>query len=436
MLSKEDNELMCHVGPDTLMGDAIRRYWLPALLISDLPHPDCDPKRVRLVGEDFIAFRDTKGRIGFLDEYCRHRSASLALGRVEDCGIRCIYHGWKFAYDGTVLETPNVEDPNFKTRFKARAFPAREAGGLIWVYLGPKEKEPPFPHYSWFDLPASHVVATVHSGECNFVQIMEGLVDSSHLGLLHMDGLQRTNASDLGFAKKINSMQSNLAPRLEAEDAAYGFNYVALRTQSDANGERVEARVTAFVAPCFIFNPNGDIITIVVPADDDKSYFFHAFWDAEKKLNEEPLRSQHLKFIGLDDETLHRFGIDLGNTDSGRPNRANNFRQDREAMRSGRTFSGLPGLVQEDMAVSVGSGPIRDRSKEMLSAADNAVSRLYRVLINSARRVKDGGDPIGVDPSIDTRAIRGTSAVLAPGQAWQSLLAKPNAPTREVVGAK
>lgn len=105
-------------------------------------------------------------------------------------------------------------------------------------------------------------------------------------------------------------------------------------------------------------------------------------------------------------------------------------------MRSGRTFSGLPGLVQEDMAVSVGSGPIRDRSKEMLSAADNAVSRLYRVLINSARRVKDGGDPIGVDPSIDTRAIRGTSAVLAPGQAWQSLLAKPNAPTREVVGAK
>ena len=153
------------------------------MLASDLPHPDCDPKRVRLAGEDFIAFRDTKGRIGFLDEYCRHRSASLALGRVEDCGIRCIYHGWKFAYDGTVLETPNVEDPNFKTRFKARAFPAREAGGFIWVYLGPKEKEPPFPHYSWFDLPSSNVVTTVHSGECNFVQIMEGLVDSSHLGL-------------------------------------------------------------------------------------------------------------------------------------------------------------------------------------------------------------------------------------------------------------
>jgi len=439
MLSKEDNELMCRVGPETPMGDALRRYWLPALLSSDLPHPDCDPKRVRLVGEDFIAFRDTKGRIGFLDEYCRHRSASLALGRVEDCGIRCIYHGWKFAYDGTVLETPNVEDPDFKTRFKARAFPAREAGGFIWVYLGPVEKEPPFPHYSWFDLPASHVVTTVHHGECNFVQIMEGLVDSSHLGLLHMDGLKKTDTSDLTFAKKTNTMQFNLAPKLEAEDAPYGFNYVALRNISDAQGQRTEARVTAFVAPCFIFNPNGDLITIVVPADDETSYFFHAFWDAEKKLNEEPLRSQHLSFIGLDDATLHRFGIDLGNVDPGRPNRANNFLQDREGMRSGRTFSGLPGFVQEDIAVSVASGPTRDRSRETLSAADVAVGRLYRVLINSARRVKDGGDPVGIDPAIDTNAIKGAAAVLRSGQAWQSLV--PSAATltraaREPAGAK
>jgi phthalate 4,5-dioxygenase len=416
------------------MGAALRRYWLPALLSTDLPHPDCDPKRVTLLGEEFVAFRDTKGRIGFLDEYCRHRSASLALGRVEDCGIRCIYHGWKFGYDGAVLETPNVEDPKFKERFKARAFPARDAGGLIWVYLGPAEKEPPFPHYSWFDLPASHVVSTVHLGECNFVQIMEGLVDSSHLGLLHMDGLQRSGSSDLGFAQKINSMQFNLAPRLETEDAAYGFNYVALRTQTDVHGERLEARVTAFVAPCFIFNPNGDLVTIVVPSDDGKSYFFHVFWDVEKKLNEEPLRSQHLEFIGLDDATLHGFGIDLGNTDPKRPRRANNFHQDRAAMRGGRTFSGFPGLVQEDMAVSVASGPIRDRSKEMLSAADTAISRLYRVLISSARRVQEGGDPIGVDASIDTRAIRGASAVLQPGEAWQSLLT--GAPVRELVGAK
>ena len=215
------------------MGAALRRYWLPPLLASDLPHPDCDPKRVRLLAEDFISFRDTKGRIGFLDEYCRDRSASLALSRVEDCGIRCIYHGWKFVHDGTVLETPNVEDPNVKQRFKARAFPAREAGGFIWVYLRPEEKEPAFPRYSWFDLPSSYVVTTVHFGLCNFVQIMEGLVDTSHLGLLHMEGLKRTDTSDLVFAKKTNTMQFNLAPKLEAEDASYCFNYVALRDISD-----------------------------------------------------------------------------------------------------------------------------------------------------------------------------------------------------------
>jgi phthalate 4,5-dioxygenase len=282
-------------------------------------------------------------------------------------------------------------------------------------------------------------VTTAHSGECNFVQIMEGLVDSSHLGLLHMDGLQRSGSSDLSFAKKINTMQFNLAPKLEAEDAPYGFNYVALRVMSGPGGERVEARVTAFVAPCFIFNPNGDLITIVVPADDETSYFFHAFWDAEKKLNEEPLRSQHLNFIGLDRATLHRFGIDLGNTDPNRPNRANNFQQDREGMRNGRTFSGLPGLVQEDMAVSVASGPIRDRSKEMLSAADVAVGRLYRVLLNSARQVMEGGDPIGVDRTIDTGSIKGAAGELAPGQAWQSLIASPSAiarAAREPAGAK
>src|SRR4030095_6690588 len=148
-------------------------YWLPALLAADLPHPDCDPKRLELLGEAFIAFRDTRGRIGILDEACRHRNASLALGRVEECGIRCIYHGWKFAWDGTVLETPNVADPEFRKRFKARAYPARGAGGLVWVYLGPATREPAFPHYSWFDLPATNVAATAHRLDCNYLQILE-----------------------------------------------------------------------------------------------------------------------------------------------------------------------------------------------------------------------------------------------------------------------
>jgi phenylpropionate dioxygenase-like ring-hydroxylating dioxygenase large terminal subunit len=422
MLTTEQNELLCRVGPETDMGRAMRRYWLPALLATDLPHPDCDPKRIDLLGESFVAFRDTQGRIGILDEACRHRSASLALGRVEDCGIRCIYHGWKFAYDGTVLETPNVADPAFKTRFRARAWPACEAGGLIWVYLGPADREPAFPRYSWFDLPAANVLATAHLVDCNYVQILEGLVDSSHLGILHMDGLKRSSASDLGFARKINSMQFNLAPSLEVEETGYGFNYAALRAIAGDDGARTEARVAAFVAPCIVFNPNGDLITAIVPNDDRSSTFFHVFWDPVQPIGEEPLRSRQLAFVGLDDASLRQSGLDRASRPGDRPAGHNGFHQDREAMRCGRTFSGLAGLIQEDVAVSVSGGAVRDRAREVLSAADIAIGRMYRTLLGTAQQVRAGGDPIGIGGDIDASRIKGVNARLTPGQKWQSLL--------------
>ena len=141
MLSKQDNEIMCRVGPDTPMGKAMRRFWLPAMQASELLDRDSEPRHLELLGEHFVAFRDTNGNVGILAEACCHRGASLLIGRVEDCGIRCIYHGWKFAHDGTVMETPNVNDPRFKERFRQKAYPVKEAGGLIWVYLGdPKSR--------------------------------------------------------------------------------------------------------------------------------------------------------------------------------------------------------------------------------------------------------------------------------------------------------
>src|SRR5882757_3386707 len=140
MLSDVDNDLICRVGPGTAMGKAMRRFWIPALMSSELPVTDRDPVHVELLNESFVAFRDANGQVGLLDELCCHRGASLTVGRVEDCGIRCVYHGWLFAADGTVLETPNVQGPGFKAHVKAKAYPVREAGGLIWTYLGPKEK--------------------------------------------------------------------------------------------------------------------------------------------------------------------------------------------------------------------------------------------------------------------------------------------------------
>ena len=149
MLTREDNTLICRVGPGTPMGAVMRRYWHPVCTSAQLPAPDCAPLRVRLLGEDFVAFRDTGGRVGVLDELCMHRGASLALGRVEEGGLRCLYHGWKFSVDGALLETPNHNDPKYRERMKAPAYPVREAGGLVWAYLGPKDREPGFAPYAF-----------------------------------------------------------------------------------------------------------------------------------------------------------------------------------------------------------------------------------------------------------------------------------------------
>jgi phenylpropionate dioxygenase-like ring-hydroxylating dioxygenase large terminal subunit len=424
MLSREENEMMCRVGAGTAMGAVLRRYWLPALSAADLPEPDGDPRHVELLGEHFVAFRDTNGRVGILDEKCCHRGASLLLGRVEECGIRCIYHGWKFAVDGTVLETPNVPDAKFRTRVKARAYPVHEAGGLIWVYLGQEEKRPPFPEWPWLHVPATNRINACAVVNCNYVQVIEGLVDSSHLNILHDYGMRSTGSSQLTFAQKVGKMQVDASPRIEAEDTEFGFHYAALRTSPDATGARATlARVAAFVAPCFVANPNGDLAFAVVPVNDYRTNFYHVWWDANRNIGEEPARSQQLKFVGLDPETLDSYGMGARSCDApGRAARANRYLQDRRAMRAGNHFTGLPSFTQEDAAVAISAGAIRDRTKESLSIADVAVGRLYRVLLKCARDVQEGRDPVGLAPHVDVSGVVGVEGNLQEGQPWQALV--------------
>ncbi len=367
-----------------------------------------------------MAFRDSDGKVGILDEYCCHRSASLRLGRVEERGIRCIYHGWKFAADGTVMDTPNVPDPRFKERIKAKAYPAREAGGLVWVYLGPATQMSEFPNWPSFDVPASHRLAVYAVVSCNFVQVMEGLVDSSHLSVLHTSPLKTTGGSELDFAKKTTHMQFHAAPRIEAEETDFGFHYVAMRPVSEVPEDGVMARVAAFVPPCFVLNPNGDLFFAVVPVNDHRCLFFHVWWDRDRKFGEEPLRSQQLEFVGLDRTALDAFGLSLKTCDlPAAASRVNNFLQDRDAQRRGH-FTGLPSFTQEDAAVSMSGGTIRDRSKETLSVADVALPKLYRALLTCARQAGAGQDPLGLHA--DTARIVGASGKLAPGIHWRSLV--------------
>lgn len=420
MLTHADNELMCRVGPGTGMGTAMRCYWLPALSSSELPQPGGDPVHVELLGEHFVAFRDSEGKVGLLDENCCHRGASLLLGRVEGCGLRCIYHGWKFAVDGQVLETPNVPDPKFKDRIRARAYPVREAGGLIWTYLGPRELQPRFPEWPWMNVEASHRINAMAFVNCNYVQVMEGLVDSSHLSVLHSTPLSQAGKSQLDFARKTEHMVFDAAPRIEAELTDFGFHYVALRDITSNEGRRIEARVAAFISPCFIANPNGDLFFAVVPVNDVTTRFYHVWWNEQRAIGEEPARSEQLQFVGLDEESLARYGMtpETAATER-RPSRENRWHQDRAQVRAGH-FTGIWSFTQEDIAVTVSGGGIRDRSKEMLSVADLAVGRLYRVLLSTAKRVANGQAPIAVDA--DTRGIRGASGSLAPGANWHVLV--------------
>jgi phthalate 4,5-dioxygenase len=416
MVPFEDNELMCRVGAGTPMGEAMRRFWAPACLSAELPEPDGDPIHIELLGESLVAFRDSNGTVGLLDEYCCHRGASLTIGRVENCGVRCLYHGWLFGVDGTVLETPNVADPQFKERFKAKAYPVREAGGFVWAYLGAGDKPPPFPDFPWLNSEPEARLATLQVNGCNYVQMLEGLLDSSHLTLLHSTSLKRAAGGEINFAKATSHMKFDAAPRVESEETEFGVHYAAIRVLDG----KAETRVTALVAPFWVLNPNGDIFVGCVPMTDTKTAFYTLSWDGKKPYGQDPLRTQQLTMIGFDQETLEAYGQTRATFDGpGRMRRENGFRQDRALMRAGH-FTGVPALALEDSLVCVSAGPLRDRSKERLSTADLAIAHLYRYLIKSAKRVRDGGKPLGYGVSL--AHVVGTNARLEPGEDWRKLV--------------
>src|ERR671923_1293355 len=191
MLKQEDNELITQVGPGTPMGNLMREYWLPAMLSSELAAPDCDPVRVLLLGEKLIGFRDSNGQVGLLAANCPHRGPSLFFGRNEECGLRCVYHGWKFAADGTCVDMPNEPaESDFKHKVKATAYPTRERGGIVWVYMGPRsEGLPPLPDLEANMLDAEQTGIGIFQRECNWMQALEGDIDTAHVGFLHQGAI-------------------------------------------------------------------------------------------------------------------------------------------------------------------------------------------------------------------------------------------------------
>jgi phenylpropionate dioxygenase-like ring-hydroxylating dioxygenase large terminal subunit len=413
MLSREENDLICRVGPGTPMGKVFRAFWTPVCTSAQLAKPDSDPLRVRLFGEDFVAFRDTNGKVGVLDELCMHRGASLALGRVEDCGIRCLYHGWKFGVDGTIQETPNCGDNRVKERLKAPVYPVYEAGGIVWGYFGPKEKQPPLPRWPFIGVPETHRTVIRVNVNANFLQLTEGGMDSSHVGVLHSN-MARPGWMNKAFEQNTDptnpaalAVEDN-APTLDIEDTEFGFHYAATRKGVGDGTNNV--RVVPFIMPSTRIIPARNTLFTVfeVPADDENTSTYLAIYSTE------PVdRSKIVALLGLDDARYWtEEDIQFKATWT------NRLGQNRARMKD--SWTGLRGVEIEDAVIALSQGALFDRSKEHLVAADRAVVRMRQIMIASARKAERGEAPVGA--SSDMGIITAIDANQAPGAKWQSLV--------------
>jgi phthalate 4,5-dioxygenase len=419
LLTKEDNELITRVSPGTPMGNLMREYWTPALLSTEVPEPDCAPVRIKLLGEELIAFRDTNGQVGLIASSCPHRGASLFFGRNEECGIRCVYHGWKFDVTGQCVDMPSEPaESNFKSKIKATAYPCIERNGMVWTYMGPRQTPPPLPELEGNMLPEGTWNIVAVQRECNWLQALEGDIDTAHLGFLHHGTIPTSAATPGTFAfYELNDR----APRYQVVETAYGTMYGAYRP---ADNDQYYWRVAHFLLPFYTMPPVGLLgIKITarcwVPLDDEHTMFYMM----SPKLRPAPEAQRQMQ---SDANPAAAFGPTrlLPNTTGwyGRflpePNRSNDYLIDREAQRRGDSYTGVRGIHMQDQTITESMGPIYDRSREHLGSTDSMVIRTRLRLINAVKALRDRGEtPPGVDePSI--YAVRAGGVILPKDVDW------------------
>ncbi len=417
MLTHEENELLCRVEGDAPMGKLMRRHWVPALLSEQLIESDGAPVRVRLFGEDLVAFRDTDGRIGVLGEYCPHRKASLFFGRNEECGLRCLYHGWKFDVDGKVLEM--VSEPaesGFAEKVQHKAYPTQEAGGFIWVYMGPKELMPEFEAPAWAPTPEAKVSIVKIDLPCNWAQIMEGQIDSAHSSSLHSSDMKPARVTTAGAtATHWTRPSTDKNPRIQVQLTNYGFRYAAIRRPIVNAQTHDYVRLTIFVAPfTALIPPNAsyNVATVIVPKDDVSSYFHFIAWGNDDCIDQESWRKFCVAQVGIDLDKTYKPML---------RNKANNYLQDRKAMKLG-DFTGVPGIPNQDIMMWESMGAIADRTSERLGASDIAIVQFRRVMIDAARKHAAGSEPLGlIEPHIPQAKLCSYQGIVPKSEDWRRL---------------
>jgi phthalate 4,5-dioxygenase oxygenase subunit len=438
VLTREENELLTQVGPGTPMGDLMRQYWLPALLSAELPRPDGRPVRLRLLGEDLVAFRDTAAKVGLLAEHCPHRDASLFLGRNEESGLRCVYHGWKFDVTGRCVDMPNEPpESSFKEKIRQTAYRCEERQGVIWTYMGPLSEPPGLPELEWTVLPEEQRYITKRYQECNYAQALEGDIDSSHVSFLHSSLNQNTEYRGSARERGMSYMAKDRHPRFEAVDTDCG---VLIGARRDAEEDTYYWRVTPFIMPFHVITPPyGDSPVHSngwVPIDDDNTMVWSVDYHPTRALTEQELAHLHagaIAHVPIDGFLPATF--EAGSAWKPTANRRNNYLVDYEAQET-TAFCGIKGFWCQDMAVVESMGRVRDRTREHLGTTDIGIIRVRRRLMAAAEALrKEGAPPPGLDPA--TQRVRSTSVVLPRGVSFvegarDALVAHPGRPYASV----
>ena len=401
MLTREENELITRTGPGTPMGILMRRYWIPVLFSEQLPGPDCAPVRVKLLGEKLVAFRNSEGRVGLVDERCPHRNASMFFGRNEENGLRCVYHGWKFDLDGNCVDMPSEPaESNFKRKVKIDAYPCIERGGLAWAYMGPPHLKPAFPELEWTEVPATHRHATRHIQECNWFQGFEGGFDASHLTFLHRGDVAAGNVS--------------LPRHYQPVPTDFGMLFGSGRDTGGATPTwTVEAMLMPFhkLIALQATRPRG--AHMWVPMDDENCMIYSIEYRTERPLSEADLdRSVSYRYIHAEN---------IPGTDRCIRNKDNDYLIDRERQKSGASYTGFTGFGIQDCGIQESMGPVSDRTREHLGSSDIHLIQLRRYLLRALKTMEAGGELPGSDPA--GYRIRSSIVQLPPGAAFDEAIA-------------
>ena len=423
MLSQQDNETLVRVGRGTAMGNLFRLYWIPFLPAKDLA-ADGQPQRVRLLGEDLVAFRGADGKVGLVDHQCPHRGAPMVFARNEDCGLRCVYHGWKFAIDGTVEDMP--AEPlrsRLKERVRIKAYPVQERNGMLWAYMGPDDEatRPPLPNLEWNLAPAENVVVSLRVQECNWLQALEGEIDSAHAPILH-GRIDEGGSINQWIAKR------DLRPTFECIRSDFGMSIASRRVLDE---ERLYWRVNQFVMPFYSLVPPQAKYSELsghawVPIDDEHTLCIMFSYVPHRPMYE---RTRKLMVEGhAGRETGHASQNAAQDMPMTTPyarywpkyNRANSYRFDYASQQTAY-FSGLPGLWVQDAACQSGEQPIFDRTRENLCTSDTGIAMTRRVLLEHAGALRDRGvrpENYG-DP--DLYMVRAVSLTLPKAEIWSDV---------------